>query len=585
VNQSNFQPPELQSCRGRILVVDDEERNRQLLGEVLELQGHEVAFAEDGQQALEKAMANPPDVILLDIKMPTMDGYEVCRHLRLDPILAEVSIILVTSLDDRAARLCGLDAGADDFITKPVDLIELQTRVRNVVQLNRYRKLLQERKKAQRAQAEILSSCETTLVAWVRILERDDRVAPGRCERVTQWALCLAKSAGMAEEGALRAMRWSVLLHTIGAMAVPAAFRGRADLAPSEETQVHQQETWLCEALAPVGALHEAFGILAQRHEHWDGSGCPGGLKGEAILPAARVLAVALAWETTHAPSATVARLALLKTQTGRRFDPRLVEALELTVSGQESARSLTAAPLKTAAIPTAEFRPPHPLWQRLSLASTGARAQFAVALALLSVIPLLIVISVCLTGWLGIKASLNQLGPAVLLVLPFMALGAWLLAKYPINVIRLRHYMERLTQGVFPDQVTLLTNENDLAAIELLLRKVVQQTETRVRTIEAQSEALLEAERQRVMIQSLSTACHQLGQPATVISAYLELMRRMALPTEAQAMLAECQGAADKTADILKRLQGLTVYRTEPYLSPSGITTESPESSRILTV
>jgi len=207
------------------------------------------------------------------------------------------------------------------------------------------------------------------------------------------------------------------------------------------------------------------------------------------------------------------------------------------------------------------------------------------VALALLSVIPLLIVISVCLTGWLGIKASLNQLGPAVLLVLPFMALGAWLLAKYPINVIRLRHYMERLTQGVFPDQVTLLTNENDLAAIELLLRKVVQQTETRVRTIEAQSEALLEAERQRVMIQSLSTACHQLGQPATVISAYLELMRRMALPTEAQAMLAECQGAADKTADILKRLQGLTVYRTEPYLSPSGITTESPESSRILTV
>ena len=284
--------------------------------------------------------------------------------------------------------------------------------------------------------------------------------------------------------------------------------------------------------------------------------------------------------------SANAVRLALLKTQSGSRFDPRLVEALERIVHNQEAPCCPATVPLHTAAVPAGESRPPRHLWHRLSLASTGARAQFAVALALLSVLPLFIVVFLCLTGWLGIKASLNQLGPVVLLVLPFMALGAWLLVKYPVNVIRLRHYLEGLSQGILPDQVTLLTDEYDLAAIEVLMRKVVQQTEARVRTMEAQSDALLEAERHRVMIQSLGLVCHQLGQPATIISAYLELARRMTLPAEAQTMLAECQAASDKLATILQQLQTLTIYRTEPYLTPTaGGTTGSPEPGRILAV
>ena len=389
---------------GRILVVDDDDKSQRLLCDLLEAQGYSVMIAEDGKQALEKAFANPPDLILLDVMMPKMDGYEVCRHLRLDPLLAEVAIIMVTSLDDRAARLRGLDSGADDYITKPVDMIELRTRVRNVLQLNRYRKLLQERAKAQRAQAEITARC-------------------------------------------------------------------------------------------------------------------------------------------------------------------------------------LTSAPLKTAAVSADEPRPPRPLLQRFSLASTGAKTQFAVAMALIAVIPLLVVSYFCLTGWLGFQATLTQLWPVALMVFPFMALGYWMLAKYPINVIRLRHYMESLTQGVLPDQVALLTDEDDLAAIELLMRKVVKQTETRVRTIESQSEALLEAERQRVMIQSLGTACHHLGQPATVISLYLEMTRRMALPAEAQAMLAECRVAADAVANILDRLQRLTVYRTEPYLSQTESTPNSPNSAQLIKI
>jgi putative two-component system response regulator len=346
MNQINDHIPPLAAPVGCILVVDDDKKSQRLFLDLLKAQGYSVTLADDGEQALEKAFANPPDVILLDIMMPNMDGYEVCRNLRLDPILAEVAIIMVTSLDDRAARLRGLEAGADDFITKPVDIIELLTRVRNVIQLNRYRKLLQERTKAQRAQAEIMSSCEATLAAWVRILERDGRVVLGQCDGVTQWALRLAKSAGMTN-GDLGAVRWSILLHAIGAMAVPTALRGREDLSPEEEEQVHEQEAWIIEALAPVTALREALGIVARRHEHWDGSGRPDGLKGEAIPLAARVLAVALAWETnqTHAFSTTAARLAVLKAQAGHRFDPRLVEALERTVGHHGCAGAVRGGP------------------------------------------------------------------------------------------------------------------------------------------------------------------------------------------------------------------------------------------------
>jgi hypothetical protein len=221
----------------------------------------------------------------------------------------------------------------------------------------------------------------------------------------------------------------------------------------------------------------------------------------------------------------------------------------------------------------------------RYALASTGAKAQFVVAMALISAIPLLVVIYLCLSGWLGFQATLTQLGPGVLIVLPFMAMGYWILAKYPINVIRLRRYMESLTQGVLPDRIALLTDEDDLAAIELLMRKVVKQTEARVRTIESQSEALLEAERHRVMIESFGTACHHLGQPATVINLYLDMMRRMALPAEAQDMLAECQVAADDVASILGRLQRLTVYRTNPYLPQMESARSAPDSAQLILI
>jgi PAS domain S-box-containing protein len=126
-----------------VLVVDDSAANRQLLRELLAADKYRVLEAADGPAALQLATETSPDLVLLDVRMPTMDGYEVCRRLRADPQLAEVPVILLTSLDDRASRLAGIKAGADDFISKPFNQVELRARVRTITRLNRYRRLME----------------------------------------------------------------------------------------------------------------------------------------------------------------------------------------------------------------------------------------------------------------------------------------------------------------------------------------------------------------------------------------------------------------------------------------------------------
>jgi len=128
-----------------ILIVDDEPSARDTLEALLVNQGYRLAFAANGVEALSKAAELGPDLILLDVMMPVMDGFEVCQRLRADPLLAEAPIVMVTALDDRASRLRGLEAGADDFVSKPFDRDELRARVRTITRLNRYRRLMAER--------------------------------------------------------------------------------------------------------------------------------------------------------------------------------------------------------------------------------------------------------------------------------------------------------------------------------------------------------------------------------------------------------------------------------------------------------
>src|SRR5689334_14087963 len=128
-----------------ILIVDDEPFGRDTLTALLQPQGYQLLLAANGPEALAQAAAHPPDLVLLDVMMPGMDGFEVCRRVRADPLLREVPVIMLTALDDRVSRLQGIEAGADDFITKPFDRVELRSRVRTITRLNRYRRLLAER--------------------------------------------------------------------------------------------------------------------------------------------------------------------------------------------------------------------------------------------------------------------------------------------------------------------------------------------------------------------------------------------------------------------------------------------------------
>ncbi|HEX9924349.1 MAG TPA: response regulator [Anaerolineae bacterium] len=130
-----------------ILIVDDHPIGRETLEGLLYNEGYELSFASNGAEALEKATTLTPDLILLDVMMPDMNGFEVCRRIRTDPLLFEIPIIMVTALDDYDSLIEGIKAGADDFVSKPFDSVELRARVRTITRLNRYRRLLSERTK------------------------------------------------------------------------------------------------------------------------------------------------------------------------------------------------------------------------------------------------------------------------------------------------------------------------------------------------------------------------------------------------------------------------------------------------------
>ena len=136
--------------KSTVLIVDDEERNRDLLKAILAPAGYQLQFAENGRDGINKTVDLKPDLILLDVMMPDMSGFEVCEAIRKSPTTVDIPIVMVTALDDRESRLLGIEAGADDFISKPIDAGEMRTRVKNITQLNRYRRLVAEREKFER---------------------------------------------------------------------------------------------------------------------------------------------------------------------------------------------------------------------------------------------------------------------------------------------------------------------------------------------------------------------------------------------------------------------------------------------------
>jgi cyclic di-GMP phosphodiesterase len=315
-----------------VLIVDDEYIGRETLQSVLEGEGYELEMAENGLQAIEKAKQLLPDVILLDVMMPGMTGFEVCRQIRNDPQIAEIPIIILTALDDRESLLNALKAGADDFISKPFDRYELRARLLGITQLNRYQKLLQERAKLREAHSQLLSAYEATIEGWSHAMDLRDRETEGHSQRVAELTVKMSQAFGMSHD-AIMHIRRGALLHDMGKIGVPDSILHKPGALTDEEwVRMRKHPQFAHDMLYPIEYLRPALEIPYSHHERWDGTGYPRRLKGEEIPMAARMFAVVDVWDalTSNRPYRPAwseeEALAYIREQSGKHFDPQVVD-------------------------------------------------------------------------------------------------------------------------------------------------------------------------------------------------------------------------------------------------------------------
>jgi len=315
-----------------VLIVDDEYSGRETLQSVLEGEDYELEMAENGMQAIEKSKKLLPDVILLDVMMPGMTGFEVCKRIRNDPQIAEIPIIMLTALNDRDSLLNALKAGADDFISKPFDRYELRARLLGITRLNRYQKLLQERAKLREANAHLLAAYEATIEGWSHALDLRDQETEGHSQRVTELTIKLAEGYGMSADEIIH-IRRGALLHDMGKIGVPDSILHKpAALTDEEWTVMRKHPQFVYDMLSSVEYLRPALDIPYGHHEKWDGTGYPRKLKGEQIPLAARLFAVADVWDalTSDRPYRPAwskeEALTFIREQSGSHFDPQVVD-------------------------------------------------------------------------------------------------------------------------------------------------------------------------------------------------------------------------------------------------------------------
>jgi len=259
-----------------ILIVDDNSAVRELLAELLRVQGFTVATAPDGAAALEEFSRRQPDLVLLDVVMPGMDGFDVCRQLKQDPEHRLIPVVMVTGLSATEDRVRGIEAGADDFLSKPVDRTELFARVRSLLSL--------------KAHTDELERAESVLYALARSIEGKDPYTEGHCERLSEFSARLGARVGLPEEQ-LTALRRAGTVHDIGKVAVPDAILLKPGPLTAEEQVIMRQHPVVGERIcAPLKSFRLVLPIIRHHHERLDGSGYPDGLKCDAIPLTARVL-------------------------------------------------------------------------------------------------------------------------------------------------------------------------------------------------------------------------------------------------------------------------------------------------------
>jgi putative two-component system response regulator len=342
--KSNLDPSETK--HPKVMVVDDELLNLKLIAAMLKPQGYEVILAKDGQECLAKALADPPDLILLDIMMPGMNGFEVCAHLKKEEALAQVPVVMVTALQDVNDRVKALDEGADDFLTKPVDRMELRARVRSLLKVKayndhmvNYRQELESEVKRRtlelaKAHEKLRGASLETIFRLSRAAEFKDEDTGAHIISMSRISARLAAKMGLSDQ-TVESILYASPMHDIGKIGIPDRILLKNGPLNDEEWSIMRLHTIYGGQIlenSDIGFLRLGEVIATTHHEKVDGSGYPKGLKGKQIPLAGRIVAVADVFDALmsrrpYKPAFTTEQAVnIIKEGRGRHFDCDVVD-------------------------------------------------------------------------------------------------------------------------------------------------------------------------------------------------------------------------------------------------------------------
>lgn len=274
----------------RILIVDDESGARAALATLLRREKFEVRDVSNGVAALAECTSFRPDLILLDILMPGVDGFEVCRRVKAMPETRLTPVVLITGLSQTGDRINGINAGADDFLSKPIDFNELLARTRSLLRLKQF--------------TDELENAEGVLFSLAQSIEARDPYTLGHCERLAEVSARLGGKLGLPDED-IKALRRAGIVHDIGKVVVPDAILLKPGPLSPDETETMRKHPVVGERIcAPLRTFGLVLPIIRHHHERHDGSGYPDGLRGDEIPLTASILQLADVYDalTTDRP-------------------------------------------------------------------------------------------------------------------------------------------------------------------------------------------------------------------------------------------------------------------------------------------
>lgn len=322
--------------RFNILIADDEPVNLALLREVLS-SSYNLFFAKSGTEALMRAAKCEPDLILLDIMMPEMSGFDVCRRLQNDHRLCHIPVILISALSDEESEQTGFDAGAVDYISKPFKSSLVKARVKTHLALHNQRKELEQQVKAR---TEALQQSQLAAIRMLgRAAEYKDNETGNHVLRMSHYAQTLALASGWSEPQAELLLN-AALMHDIGKIGVPDSVLRKPGPLNDEEWEIMKTHPEIgaqiiqtqIDLVQECKLLRMAKKIALSHHEKWDGTGYPNGLIGERIPIEGRIVAIADVFDTLTSAKpykqawSVEAATAHIAEQSGKHFDPTLVE-------------------------------------------------------------------------------------------------------------------------------------------------------------------------------------------------------------------------------------------------------------------